>query len=157
VSISRDPCDRFAEEAALFELWARSRGAGGEAAAREGLLRITRLYLAALDLPRAEGSGDYYGQVSNPLAVPPEEPGIGSVADDIADIYRDIVTGLREYRAGRTMAALWEWEFGFRQHWGDHATGAIRALHAWLAEHAPEHLGSPPLDRATDRDRGEPG
>jgi hypothetical protein len=90
-----------------------------------------------------------YGEVFNPLIVPPEEPVLGSLSDDITDIYRDVVTGLREYEAGRRTQALWEWGFGFQAHWGEHATGAIRALHCWLASN---FLGPP----ATEAEPGTP-
>lgn len=164
-----DAVDRFGAEAALFQQWARHGTDQGESAAREALLRITRLYLAALELPPAwseeladaadakpvddeewravfAASGrlplDNYGEVFDPLPVPPEEPVVGSLADDIADIYRDVVGGLREHEAGRRAQAVWEWGFGFRQHWGEHATGAIRALHCWLAANAFDRLAA---------------
>ena len=155
-----DAVDRFAAEAALFQQWARYGTDQGDSAAREALIRITRLYLAALDLPPAWSEEladqhdaarvgdeewravfaacarlplDYYGEVFDPLPVPPEQPVVASLADDIADIYRDVVSGLQEHQAGRRAQAVWEWGFGFRHHWGEHATGAIRALHCWLA------------------------
>jgi hypothetical protein len=39
---------------------------------------------------------------------------------------------------GRRAQAVWEWGFGLRHHWGEHATGAIRALHCRLAANAFE-------------------
>ncbi len=160
--------ERFAAEAVAFREWAKQGTDSGEIAARNALICITRLYLAALELPPAwseeladqpdaEGVGDaewrvvylaagrlpldYYGEV-NLLIVPPEEPGIGSLSDDIADIYRDVVSGLVEFESGRRAEALWEWGFNFRHHWGAHATGAIRAVHAWLAANAYDLLAS---------------
>ena len=85
-----------------------------------------------------------YGEVFDPLTIPSEEPVIGSIADDIIDIYRDVVTGLRAYRLGDLANARWEWAFNFAHHWGEHATGAIRALHAWLAANAPDDLAESP-------------
>ena len=155
-----DSADAFATEAALFERWARHGADTGHASAREALVRITKLYACALalppawsdelaDQPDAEGIAadelaavfaacarlpiDWYGEVYDPLPVPPDEPGVGSLADDIADIYGDVVSGLREYEAGRRARAIWEWGFGLQHHWGEHATSAIRALHCWLA------------------------
>jgi hypothetical protein len=166
-----DALDRFGAEAALFQQWARCGTDRGEVAAREALLGITRLYLAALELPPAwseeladaedavgvddeewravfAAAGrlplDFYGEVFDPLAVPPEQPVLGSIADDIADIYRDVVGGLRELQAGRRAQASWEWGFGFQHHWGEHATGAIRALHCWLAANASDRLAVEP-------------
>lgn len=157
-----DPVEQFAQEAASFRDWVHSCGGSPHQTALDALIRLTRLYLAALGLPpewsdelelesdteRVEdplqelAGGlfgclpiDLYGEVFNPLLVPPEEPVVGSLTDDICDIYRDVVTGLNAYEAGRRAAAIWEWSFGFSNHWGDHATGAIRALHAYLAEY----------------------
>ena len=158
----------FLEEAERFQCWARMSGGAGGVDARHALLRISQLYIAALTLPSASNDGvsethssvndtewrtvfDYasqlpvrnYGVVFDPLTVPAEEPVVGDLADDIADIYRDVVTGLREYAAGRYANAVWEWAYGFRHHWGDHATAAIRTLHAWLAANEPDHLSLP--------------
>ena len=154
-----DPFEEFAAEATAFESWARHGSEEGESAVRAALVRITRLYWIALNLPDEgddppeEESGsdrvsyeewhevmkrssrlplDYYGVVFDPSILPPEEPVIGSLSDDVADIYRDVVSGLRQYQKGWKGEARWNWQFSFRSHWGAHATGAIRALHAWL-------------------------
>ena len=153
-----DSLDRFAQEAARFEAWATRQEREGAAAVREALTRIASLYLAALQLPHysSEALGDapevkrledvemanvvahwslpihHYGEVFDPLIVPPEAPVIGSIADDIGDIYRDVVSGLRAYQSGNRVGAGWDWSFLFAYHWGEHATGAIRALHACL-------------------------
>ena len=96
------------------------------------------VFTAAGRLPR-----DYYSELFDPLVVPGEQPPvIGSLSDDIADIYSDVMDGLRLYQAGNRAAAVWKWRFGVQHHWGAHATGAIRALHSWLATNAPERLGS---------------
>ena len=161
--------ERFAAEASEFCEWASHGTDTGAEAARNALLRVTRLYLAALELPQAEAGDtahepdarhvendewrtvfdaacrlpvDTYGQIFDPLTVPPEEPVVGSVSDDIADIYRDVMYGLRMYESGQHAAAVWEWTFGLQSHWGEHATGSIRTLHCWLAENAPDRLVS---------------
>jgi hypothetical protein len=54
-----------------------------------------------------------------------------SLADDIADIYRDMKDGLNE-RDTRDMN--FEWRLGFYSHWGNHATGALKAIHDLMAE-----------------------
>jgi hypothetical protein len=74
--------------------------------------------------------------VFDPFVLPPEEPVVGSIADDVADIYGDVVGGLVEYEASRTAQAVWEWKFQLRSHWGRHATDAMYALHIWLTENA---------------------
>jgi hypothetical protein len=85
---------------------------------------------------------DLYGEVFDTVPMPPEQPVVGSLTDDITDIYRDVISGLREYEAGRRASAGWEWSFGLRQHWGAHAMGAIRALHCWLASNAADRLAA---------------
>jgi hypothetical protein len=164
-----DAGERFAAEATAYSEWAVRGTDTGQYAARNALLHITRLYLASLELPPAwsdeladppdaqrVGDGerlsvcaavrrlplDCYAEVFDPLAEKPEEPVTRSLADDIADIYRDVVTGLRDYEAGRRAQAVWEWGFGLRHHWGEHATGAIRALHCWLAANAFDRLAA---------------
>jgi hypothetical protein len=165
-----DAIDQFATEAVRFEEWAHTEERNPGRAACEALIRISSLYVAALQLPppftdELEGHPDVqrlptdesakvksylglpidmYGEVFDPLSVPPEEPVIGSIADDVIDIYRDVVTGLRAYQAGNKSGALWEWGFGFRHHWGEHATGAIRAIHAWLASNEFDYLSKVP-------------
>ena len=159
-----DAVAQFAAEAGRFRDWARDGTDSGELAVRNALTRILALYLAALELPPewcdeladapdAKGISDEerwaidrsvaarlpfsdYARVFDPFVLPPEEPVIGPISDDIADIYRDVVSGLIEYEAGRGAQAVWEWGFQLRSHWGRHATDAIYALHIWLTENA---------------------
>ena len=153
--------EQFAEEAARFETWANGEIGSNEKGVWIALRRITALYLLALDLgPPQYGSGflssdigrvddaewksiasnvstlpvDQYSVVFNPLIFPPEKPVVGSLADDIPDIYRDVVFGLRAYRAGERDRARWEWAFKFEVHWGRHASRAIAALHQSLMD-----------------------
>jgi hypothetical protein len=160
--------DQFAAEAARFEEWAHSSEFVGEQAAREALIRITSLYLVALQLPSPFtdnlGDGpdvdrladenvakvkahrsipiDFYGEVFDPHIIPPDEAIIGSIADDVLDISRDVATGLRAFESGNRNGAIWEWAVSFRHHWGRHAVSAIRAIHIWLADNAVERLSA---------------
>ena len=160
--------DEFAAEAVRFRDWASNPGEGLQAA-REALQRLSLIYAAGLKLPRAwhpdlpevhpQGFPDdewesvlnamtalplrFYCEVFDPLAEPPEEPVAGDIADDIADIYRDVVRGLRLYEAGKQLEARWEWGFNFVNHWGEHATGAMRALHQYLAQNDPSGDSAP--------------
>jgi hypothetical protein len=147
----------FADAAASFREWVDHDKLRGSEKAKAALLMILDLYTKALKVPfvwndeahpeipevsHAEWQAIYgtdmglpldrYGVVFNPLDVPPEEPDTGSLHDDIADIYRDVVTGLRLYEAGHVNAAVASWHESVRNHWGWHATGAIRTLHWWL-------------------------
>lgn len=159
----------FAERARRFQRWISESGTEGGSAAREALLELVGLYGAALALPSpflaASGTDQsarvedaeverarawcarlpfqHYGEVFDSTVVPPEEPVMGDVGDDVADIYRDVVTGLRLFDAGHVDDALWEWSFNFRIHWGRHAADAIRAIHLWLASNEPDQLSRP--------------
>lgn len=77
----------------------------------------------------------HYAEVFDPYAEPAETPVIGSLADDLADVYRDLADGLAKWRRGEREAALWQWRFQFTAHWGEHATGALRALHTFASSH----------------------
>ena len=68
------------------------------------------------------------------------EPPAGSVVDNLGGIYRDVARGLVLFEAGNHDEALWEWGFNFRTHWGEHATGVLRALHAYLAQEESDGL-----------------
>jgi hypothetical protein len=119
-----------------------------------GLKLLVGLYAAALNLPaldvveeleppgvnqeewdrvyRRFGSlpVGYYSEIFDPLTVPPEEPVVGDLADDLADIYRDVRSGLQLYEAGAWPAATDFWLENFRIDWGRHALSALCVLHA---------------------------
>ena len=149
----------FSVEARIFCSWAVNIEEG-EPGAASALRRIVALYDAALRLPKPRTGSttdsptlvggeerevvriacarlplQYYSELFDPLPVPAtEEAVIGDLADDIADIFSDVLKGLRYFDEGRMPDAAWEWAFGFQTHWGRHASGAIRTLHAYLAD-----------------------
>ena len=161
-----DPLDAFAEEAERYVQWVTTGTEQGADAAREALLRLAGLFLAGLQLPepftpevqeeeepsipkeewQAVFRGlsrlplDYYHQVFDPLEELAVEPSMGQLSDDLADIWSDVESGLRAYRAGRRAEARWEWGLHFQIHWGQHATQAMVALRAWLAANEPGRL-----------------
>jgi Domain of unknown function (DUF5063) len=61
-----------------------------------------------------------------------QKPAIGDdLADDLADIYHDLKPGLRAFadQDDAVMGAvLFEWQFSFQSHWGDHAVNALKLL-----------------------------
>ena len=63
-----------------------------------------------------------------------ERPIFHSLADDLADIYRDIKPGLRAWDTGSDIyleTIVFDWKNpNFGSHWGVHAVSAMRALHA---------------------------
>jgi hypothetical protein len=118
-------------------------------------LILPRLYAAGLELPdlaidddardavrpstehlrvalgRRIGHGrNFYAEVFDPYADPPEPPVTGSLSDDLADIHADLSAGLDLWRRGYEDEAVWEWRFAMAHHSGEHVTSAIRALHS---------------------------
>jgi hypothetical protein len=59
--------------------------------------------------------------------------GTGDLADDLADIYRDLLPGVAAWELSGdayTDDILFQWvHFGHLHHWGRHAVNAMRALH----------------------------
>lgn len=79
------------------------------------------------------GDWDLYHQVFDPTT--DTEAIFGSLADDIADIYRDLRNGLvfRETQQGLPDEdAIWIWHLLFHSHWGQHAMEALRTIHSRL-------------------------
>ncbi len=156
------PVDSFADTARQFCAWAE--GPPGDAASEAATARsfLCRLYLEALSLAEAsswdqreewEPAGrtlpdwqdvfkrfgalpfNYYSCVA-PHVVPNDQVVVGDLADDLADIWRDLRVGLWAYRAGKVVAAESEWRSSFNIHWGRHAADALLALHCWEPEAA---------------------
>ena len=78
------------------------------------------------------GDWDLYSQVFDPTK--DREVIYGSLADDIADIYRDVKGGIVLYQTGLASPdhIVWEWRFSFYSHWGHHAIDALRTIHSRL-------------------------
>lgn len=148
--------NRFAEIARSYCAWAE--GELGDPVDKMLRLRLllAELHLAALRLPEA-GPGKNKTEVSiphdewaryykkfqalpvreyfdvfNPLRA--ETPVENSLADDLADIYRDVKAGLSLFEANYRVEAAWEWRFLFQHHWGPHLVGAQRAIHEFLTD-----------------------
>ncbi len=52
--------------------------------------------------------------------------------DDISDIYRDLARGIRLYEIGTSnevAGAIWEWKWGYENHWGNHLFRALHTVH----------------------------
>jgi len=81
----------------------------------------------ASNVGRMTGTPDLYWEVFDPREE--GEPTVGSLTDDLTDIYRDLRRGLHIASVGDVVDAAWEWRFSFQIHWGNHATDAIRVLH----------------------------
>jgi hypothetical protein len=75
----------------------------------------------------------YNAHFSPTRATAADEPAEGDLADDLADIYRDLKPGLLAWHTGEDKYlgdVLYQWaHYGHVHHWGRHAVNAMRALH----------------------------
>jgi hypothetical protein len=78
------------------------------------------------------GDWNLYSQVFDPTK--DREAIRGSLADDIADIYRDLKEGLilHDSNLAPPNEILWNWRSLFYSHWGPHAMDALRTIHFLL-------------------------
>ena len=89
------------------------------------------------------GADDLYWTVV-PFGKEERDELAGSLADDLADIYRDVKEGLELAASGASDdEVLWAWRFNFWAHWGQHAVEALRIIHEHLAE-----AGGPSYDQS---------
>lgn len=87
------------------------------------------------EVQTALGEWEAYWTTLAPYGEEAEEAVMLPLGDDLADIWRDLRQGLLALEDGASPEdVVWEWRFGFYSHWGRHATEALRALHARLAE-----------------------
>ncbi len=148
--------ERFVAVARRYCEWAEGNLENSVEELQRARLLLTELHLAAIKLPDI-GVGEQvevdevsseawqimfqrfgnlpvngYWDVFDPLKEDEKEAVYNSLADDLADIYRDVKDGLNLFDAGHIIEAVWEWRFSFRTHWGQHLSGAQRALHSYL-------------------------
>jgi hypothetical protein len=76
----------------------------------------------------------YYRECFNPFALK-EEPVIGDIHDDFADIYGDLWHGLQALERGDGVYAIEQWRESYFMHWGQHATSALYALDQYFRDH----------------------
>ena len=74
---------------------------------------------------------DEYAELFDPYA--DTRPTAFRLSDDLATVAADLIHGLQHYQAGRSLEALWWWQYSYVNHWGTHGGAALRALHAILA------------------------
>jgi hypothetical protein len=81
------------------------------------------------------GDSRWYWAFFDPTEPPDtkEIPIAGDLADDLADIYRDVKPGLSAWDSGvddYLEQIIWDWaDVNFNSHWGIHTVDAMRALH----------------------------
>lgn len=77
------------------------------------------------------GPADEYVEVFDPYSGPEVVP--ARLSDDLADICSDLLHGLAHHAGGRTLEALWWWQFSYLSTWGQGASAALRALQSLVA------------------------
>ena len=85
------------------------------------------------------GKHDAYREVYDPYS--DEDAVTATLSDDLSDIYVNLKQGLVRYYEGQSSAmarAIWDLKLNFTIHWGEHATGALRAIHSLLHTHYDE-------------------
>jgi hypothetical protein len=155
VALATTQIEEFAVAARNFCTWASSAVLQDEQDAGLAARYVSALFAAGCALGWDEGEpGDFrvpeqgvdavrakasalpfrhYSEIFNNLVIPPEEPVIGDIVDDLVDIYSDVAPGLALYESGDREGARNHWRFWLSSHWGEHATSAIRALWSYLA------------------------
>jgi hypothetical protein len=78
---------------------------------------------------------NYYGEHADPLEIGSGETSLGDLADDLADIWRDLKEGLEVFDTGNPAGAAYHWHEHFTIHWGSHAASALNILQYWIQRH----------------------
>ncbi len=148
--------EHFARAAERFCSWAEAEPSGTDAEVLTALGHLSDLYQLVLGLPElfdeqeppevlqeswervyarfASMPFNYYSQCFDPQELD-STPVVADLADDLADVWRDLKRGLLLFHAGHTASACWEWRESFWQHWGQHATASLHALHSWRSQY----------------------
>ena len=84
------------------------------------------------------GTSVEYWMVFDPIDQAEHESILQTLADDLSDIYRDVLVATVENGQPITDDLLWSLRFSFETHWGHHAVNAIAAIHSLL--HGPNRL-----------------
>lgn len=74
----------------------------------------------------------YYREVFDALDLDFDEAVVGDLYDDLADIYSEMANGLYIHTHTSPRDAELYWVWSFRNHWGEHATSALRAFYCAL-------------------------
>jgi hypothetical protein len=148
----------FANLVREFCDWAEGQPKSEEEEVHIAINLLASLYSGALSLPNHDAGEDieeeavsdgqwkviyrrfgalpfnYYLEFFSPAKLDDDEHVTGDLADDLADIYRDLKEGLSLYDLGHRKEAVWDWKSNFYMHWGRHASSALHALHCYAQD-----------------------
>ncbi len=163
MSTEQRKIDKFVEVARDYCNWAEESNLKQYEDVKRAVSLLVRIYAAVLELPNEDCDDEldldeeriseeewkrvierfrklpfnYYLTPFSPAELE-KEVVTGDLADDLADIYRDLKSGILLYEKGKTNEALWEWTFSFNAHWGRHAVSALHALHCYIVDYDEE-------------------
>ena len=94
------------------------------------------------ELQAALGACAHYWEVFDPASLGDpagaveggDQPVVASLADDLADIWRDLTHGIRAWASAGVAERrdiVWVWRESFSSHWGQHLADGLRAIH-WM-------------------------
>jgi hypothetical protein len=89
------------------------------------------------------GSFNTYREIFDPYDDPREEPIYGSLGNDLAEIYsdlRDVIAAYEPTKEDTLVDVLWNAQFQFSYHWGEHATKALRVIDSMMHRQNIEEL-----------------
>jgi hypothetical protein len=75
---------------------------------------------------------NYYSEIYNPMD--DKEAIVGSIADDLADIYLGLKAPLLLYNQNTNESianAKWHWNFNIKHHLGEHILGVLKPIY-WI-------------------------
>jgi hypothetical protein len=102
------------------------------------------------DLREVLGDADHYWDVFDPTE-PNALAMTWSLAEDLAEIYRDVREGLDlAEKEGSVSPArvVRAWRFDWEHHWSRHALGALRAVFARMTDYYARRPAEPPAPEA---------
>lgn len=79
------------------------------------------------------GKYDNYSEIFDPIFE--NEIVVGSLSDDLADIYADLKGPMISFDSGRENDAIWQWKFNLKTHCGDHLVDSLRVIHRLVNDH----------------------
>jgi hypothetical protein len=74
-----------------------------------------------------------YWEIFDASEIENQIPVFAELSDDLADVYSDLKAGLLLYEKEMFPEAFWEWRFRFQIHWGNHLTGAQKAIRNYIS------------------------
>ncbi|PCJ96018.1 MAG: hypothetical protein COA45_11505 [Zetaproteobacteria bacterium] len=159
---NENPADKFVAFVREYCTWSESKARTETEEVKTAIKLLANLYANVLAMPNdnlcedIDGSRisdeewnvvfkrfgalpfNFYSTFFSPHKLSSDEHCVGDLADDLADIYRDLKCGHELYERGHVKEAFREWKQSFNMHWGRHLSSALNALHAYADDEGIE-------------------